>query len=172
MIAAGWVATRSATFAVSRLEPPPTPDEAVEVAVDREVGRLLQRLRGRLDARAVEDDGLDARRLDRLAHAVGDPGRDDAGIADDHHPRDAEALELPAGVGGRARAELERRRLEGEDRLVRHATPGGLPLGGRLAHEALASAGASCLVVVVDVVLVGLACEQVATTVISAMPDM
>ena len=25
MIAAGWVATRSATFAVSRLEPPPTP---------------------------------------------------------------------------------------------------------------------------------------------------
>ena len=42
------------------------PDEAVEVAVDREVGRLLQRLRGRLDARAVEDDGLDAGRLDRL----------------------------------------------------------------------------------------------------------
>ena len=44
--------------------------EAVEVAVDREVGRLLQRLRGRLDARAVEDDGLDAGRLDRL-HARG-----------------------------------------------------------------------------------------------------
>src|SRR3954447_7614617 len=116
MIAAGWVATRSATFAVSRLEPPPTPtkpskapstakaaaprnDPADGPARPREVGRLLQRLRGRLDPRAVEDDGLDAGRLDRLHHAAGDPGLHDAGIADDHHPRGAEALELPAGVG-------------------------------------------------------------------------
>ena len=71
-------------------------DEAVEVPVDGEVGRLLQRLRRRLDADAVEDDGLDARRLDRLHHALGDPGADDAGIADDHHPRGAEALRAPS----------------------------------------------------------------------------
>ena len=97
--------------------------EAVEVAVDGEVGRLLQRLRRRLDADAVEDDGLDALRLDRLHDALGDPGADDAGITDHHHPRGAEALELPARVRGRARPELDRGRLEGEDRLVRHATP-------------------------------------------------
>jgi hypothetical protein len=66
MIAAGWVATRSATFGGVEARAAADPDEAVEVAVDREVGRLLQRLRGRLDARAVEDDRLDAGRLDRL----------------------------------------------------------------------------------------------------------
>ena len=43
-------------------------------------------------------------------------GRGDAGIGDEQRARHAEALELPAGVGGGAGPELDRRRLQREDR--------------------------------------------------------
>ena len=46
------------------------------------------------------------------------PVVDDARVAAEHRSRDAEALELPAGVVDGAGAELDRRRLDGEDRLV------------------------------------------------------
>ena len=72
----------------------------------------------RLDARAVVDDDLDALALDDLLDPVGVAERRDAGVGDEQRALDAEALELPAGVGGGAGAELDRRRLEREDGLV------------------------------------------------------
>ena len=55
----------------------------------------------------------------RARHAVGMPGRRDAGVRDEQRARDAEPSQLPAGVVRGARAELHRRRLEREDRLAR-----------------------------------------------------
>ena len=115
MTGAGWVTIRSATFAVSMLEPPPTDTKPSTPRVAREVGRVLERVERRLDARAVVDDDLDALGLDRRAHAVGMPGAATPGSVTSSARVDAEALELPAGVGRGAGAELDRRRLERED---------------------------------------------------------
>ena len=79
-------------------------DEAVDAGVARDVGGLLERLERRLHADAVVDHHLDALGLDAAAHAVGVARRGDAGIGDEQRARHAEALELPAGVGGGARA--------------------------------------------------------------------
>ena len=103
--------------------PAADPDEAVEAAVDREGGGLGERGVGRLDARAVPHLGLDPRGLDRLLHAAGDPGGRHAGIRCQHRSLHAEALELPARLGGGAGPVLERRRLEREDLLVRQRVP-------------------------------------------------
>ena len=121
MTGAGCEVMRSATFAVSIAEPPPTETNPSTPRVARDVGGVLQGVERRLDAGAVVDDDLDALGLDRRAHAIGVAGRGDAGIGDEQRARDAEALELPARVGDGARAELDRRRLEGEDRLALHA---------------------------------------------------
>ena len=152
---------------------PADADEAVEVPVDREVGRLLQRLRGRLDAGPIEDDRLDAGRLDRRHDPLGDPGLNHAGIADDHHPRGAQALELPAGVGRGARAELDRRRLEGEDGLVRHATPAGSrsrSSAGLRTKRSVARRGSASISPMSDRYVSR--AKYVATTVIRPMPAM
>ena len=116
--------------------------EAVDAGVQREVGGLLQRVELRLDARAVVDDDLDPLALDRLAHAVGMPGGRDAGIGDEQRARDAEPLQLPAGVVDRAGAELDRRRLEGEDRLVRGHEPVSTRLADREARARVHAAAA------------------------------
>ena len=93
-------------------------DEPVHAGVAREPGRLLERLQRRLHAGAVEIDDGDARRLDRRPHLRGVARRSDPRIGHEQRARDAQAGELPARVGGRARPELDRRGLEREDRLT------------------------------------------------------
>ena len=92
-------------------------DEPVNAGVARERRRLLERVQRRLHARAVEHDDGDARRLDRRPHALGVARSGNARIGHQQRARCAQAGELPARVGGRARPELDRRRLEREDRL-------------------------------------------------------
>ena len=104
MTGAGCETIRSATFAVSIAEPPPTETKPSTPASQREVGGLLERVERRLDARAVVDDDLDPSASIALAHALGMPGRGDAGVGDEQRAADAEPPELPAGVRGRARA--------------------------------------------------------------------
>ena len=93
-------------------------DEPVDFVFDGEVGRVLEGVDRRLDAGAVVDDDLDALLLDARLDALGVAELHDAGVGDEEGALDAEALELPAGVVGGAGAELDRRRLEGEDGLV------------------------------------------------------
>ena len=64
MTGAGCVVMRSATFAVSMLEPPPTETNPSTSCVAREVGGVLEGVERRLDAGAVVDDHLDALGLD------------------------------------------------------------------------------------------------------------
>ena len=88
-------------------------------ASTREVGGVLEGLERRLHAGAVVDDDLDALAPRSLARTrSGWPSGGDAGVGDQQRALHAEALELPAGVGGGAGPELDRRRLQGEDRLV------------------------------------------------------
>jgi hypothetical protein len=105
---------------VSIAEPPPTDTKPSTFAVQREVGGLLQGVDRRLHARAVVRDDRDALGLDRLPDAVGMAGRGDAGVGDQQRPPHPEALELPAGVGHRAGAELDRRGLQREHGLAAH----------------------------------------------------
>jgi hypothetical protein len=120
---AGWLTIRSATFAVSIAEPPPTETNPSTPGVQREIRSVLERVELGLDARAVVDDDLDPLALDRLTHPVRVPGDRDAGVGDEQCSGDAEPLELPARVLHRAGAELDRRRLQGEDRLARGHEP-------------------------------------------------
>ena len=93
-------------------------DEAVDLVLEREVGRRLKGLERRLDARASEHHDLDALGGDQALDPLRVPERGDAGVGDEHRPRDPEPAQLPAGVGAGARPELHRRRLHGEDRLA------------------------------------------------------
>ena len=118
MTGAGWETIRLATFAVSIAEPPPTDTKPSTSASRAKSAAAWKRLERRLDPRAVVDHDGDPLGLDRRAHALGDAERRHAGIGHEQGAGDAEALELPAGVGHRAGAELDRRRLEREDRLA------------------------------------------------------
>ena len=108
-------------------------DEAVDARVQREVRGGLQRVERRLDPHAVERDHLHTAEVHaREVHAR---------IGDEQHARHAEPRQLPAGIGGRARPELDRRGLEGEDGLASHAaSPTRLSQRDARAHvEALAA---------------------------------
>ena len=84
----------------------------------REVGRVLERVERRLDARAVVDDDLDALGPDRARDAVGVPGpRRPGRCTSSARVTPSRLSSQPASADG-AGAELDRRRLQGEDRLV------------------------------------------------------
>lgn len=98
--------------------PAPDPDEAVDARGAGNVGGLLQRLQGGLDARLVEDDTVDAGGRDHLHNATGQADARDAGIGDHQHAAHAAPRELPAHLGGGTGTDLDRRGLECEDRFV------------------------------------------------------
>ena len=93
-------------------------DEAVHPRVGRERRGLLERRERRLHVRPVVDDDVDPGRGDGGPHALGVPGRGDAGVGDQQRSAHAEPLELPARVRHRARPELHRRGLRREDGLL------------------------------------------------------
>jgi hypothetical protein len=93
-------------------------DEAVDPGVAREVGGLLQRGERRLDVGTVVDHDLDPLGLDGRAHALGVAGGGHARIGDEQRASHAQPGELPARVGGRSGAELDRRRLQREHRFA------------------------------------------------------
>ena len=86
-----------------------------------EVARLLERVERRLDVTAVEHDDLDVLVLDEPLDPLRVTERGHARIGDEQRAPHAESPQLPAGVGGGAGTELDRRRLEREDALVHRA---------------------------------------------------
>ena len=123
MTAPPCVAIRSETLAVSMLDPPPIPTKpskppsAANAAASSNEAAVGSTRAESHSSVSIPDASI------VLAHALGDAGRDHSRVADQHRPLHAEALQLPAGVGGCAAAELERGRLEREDLLVAHRMP-------------------------------------------------
>src|SRR5438270_251912 len=104
MTGAGWVETRLATLAVSMLEP--------------EVRGVLEGLDRRLHAGAVVDHHLDVLGLDQSLDPLRVSEGGHAGIGHQHHPLEAESLELPTRFAGGSSAVFHRRGLHREDRLL------------------------------------------------------
>src|SRR5262249_21900117 len=91
----------------------------VELLALQRSQRLLDGDVRRLDVGQVADVRLDALALDDLADPNGQPQAGEVRIGDHEDLAHAEPPELVADLVGRADAELQRRRLPGDDGLVR-----------------------------------------------------
>ena len=118
-----WVAIRSETLAVSMLDPPPIPTKPSKPpSTAKAAASANEESVGSTRARSHTSVSIPAASIDSCTRPV-IPAAATPGSDDQHRSLHAEALELPARLGGGAGPVLERRRLEREDLLVRQRVP-------------------------------------------------
>ena len=93
-------------------------NEAVHVVLESEVGGVLERIDRRLDPRAVVEHDLDPLTLDQSLDPLRVTERGHSWVCHQHRPPHPQTPQLPSRVGGGSGAELHRRGLHREYRLV------------------------------------------------------